>query len=117
MSIEIEETYNLDAPLFDKKKEEFRDCLMESIEEVLSFSRVVLNFFELNTQFKRNEILECPDVFSCELEDLFGQSARGIEDLIIERFYSKIDKKYIKERDKKFETYIEEALKGYTEYY
>jgi hypothetical protein len=117
LSIEIEETYSLDAPLFDKKKEDFRECLMASIEEILSFSKVVLNFLELNTQFKRNEILDCPDVFSCELEDLFGQSARGIEDLILERFFDKIDVKYVKERDKKFETYVQEALEAYTGYY
>ncbi len=117
LSTEIEETYSLDAPLFDKKKEEFRAYLMDSIEEILSFSKVVLNFLELNTRFKRNEILDCPDVFSCELEDLFGQSARGIEDLIIERVYDKADIKYVKNREKNFEEYIKEALETYTEYY
>lgn len=117
MATEVAESYNLDEPLLSKKKEEFRECLMESIEEVLSFSKVVLNFLELNTPFKSKEIVECPEVFSCELRDLFGQSAKGIEDLIIERFFNKIDKKYEKDRDKKFEDYIKEALQGYTEYY
>jgi hypothetical protein len=117
LAIEVAEQYNLDEPLLEKKKEEFRLCLMESIEEILSFSKVVLNFLELNTAFKRKDILECPNVFSYELEDLFGHSARGIEELIIERFYKKIDRKYEKDRDKRFEDYIREALKGYTEYY
>ena len=117
MATEVAEAYNLDDPLRGKKKEEFRECLMESIEEVLSFSKVVLNFLELNTAFKCKEIVECPEVFSCELRDLFGQSANGIEDLIIERFFKKIDKKYIKDRGKKFEDHIKEALEGFTEYY
>ena len=117
MATEVAESYNLDEPLLSRKKEEFRKCLMESIEEVLSFSKVVLNFLELNTPFKCEEILECPEVFSSELRDLFGQSAIGIEDLIIERFFIKIDKQYEKDRNKKFEDYIKEALKGYTDYY
>jgi hypothetical protein len=117
LAAEVAESYNLDEPLLCKKKEEFRECLIESIEEVLSFSKVVLNFLELNTPFKCKEIIECPEVFSSELRDLFGQSAIGIEDLIIERFFKKIDIKYEKDRNKKFEYYIKDALKGYTEYY
>ena len=78
---------------------------------------VVLNFLELNTAFKRTTILERPEVFSNELEDLFGDSARGIEDLIIERLCKKINKKYIKDRNMKFEDSINEALKGYVKYY
>lgn len=84
---------------------------------MLSFSKVVINFLEMNTEFKKATILECPDVFSCELEDLFGHSARGIEDLIIERLYEKINRKYEKDNNRKFEEYISEALKGFLEYY
>lgn len=117
MASEITEASDIIEPISDRKREEFRECLIESIEEVLSFSQVVLNFLEMNTEFKRETILECPEVFSCELEDLFGQSARGIEDLILERLYRKINKKYEKDRDKKFDEYISEALKGFLEYY
>ena len=78
---------------------------------------VVLNFLELNTAFKRVNILENPDIFSIELEDLFGNSAKGIEDLILERLCKKIDKKYIKDRNMRFEDSIDEALKGYVKYY
>ena len=84
---------------------------------MLSFSMVVLNFLELNTAFKRVNILENPDIFSIELEDLFGNSAKGIEDLILERLCKKIDKKYIKDRNMRFEDSIDEALKGYVKYY
>lgn len=97
----------------DNRKAEFNDKLVESIEEVLNFSQVVLNFLELNTPFKRGEIAENPKVFSSELEDLFGASAYGIEELIIERFYSKIKLKFVKKRKKTFSEYITEALKSY----
>ena len=117
MEVDVTEACEIGESISDRKREEFRDCLIECIEEVLSFSKVVLNFLEMNTEFKKETILECPDVFSSELEDLFGQSARGIEDLILERLYMKINKKYEKDRDRKFEDYIGEALKGFLEYY
>lgn len=72
---------------------------------------------ELNTEFKKVKILESPGVFSSELEDLFGQSARSIEALIIERLYKKINREYVKDRNMKFEDYIRDGLKGYIEYY
>lgn len=111
------EIVNLDSPASDRKKEEFRGHLIESIEEVLSFSQVVLNFLELNTAFKREEILDKPSIFCSELEDLFGASAKGIENLIIERLYSKIKQKHRKDRDKCFETYLNEALSCFLELY
>ncbi len=117
MTSEITELHDLDLPLSIKKVEEFREILLDCIEEVLAFSKVVLNFLELNTSFKRANILECSDVFSCELEDIFGDSARGIEDLILERLHKKINRKYEKDRNKKFDEYIRDALKGYIEYY
>lgn len=97
----------------DNRVDEFNEKLVESIEEVLSFSKVVLNFLELNTAFKRGEIVKKPGVFSTELEDLFGDSANGIEELIVERFYSKIKMKYVRNREKSFSDYINEALNSY----
>ena len=117
MHTEITELFERDESILNRKREEFRVCLIESIEEVLSFSRVVLNFLELNSDFREQSILESPKNFSCGLEDLFGDSARGIEDLIVERLYKKINKKYVRDRDKKFEDHIKDGLKGYIEYY
>lgn len=111
------EIMNLDSPVSSRKKVEFRDHLIESIEEVLSFSQVVLNFLELNTAFKKEEIVDNPKVFCEELEDLFGASANGIEILIIDRLYSKINMKLRKERGKGFEVYIQEAFSCYMEPY
>ncbi len=54
-----------------------------------------------------------PGVFSSELEDLFGDSAGGIEELIVERFYSKIKLKYVRSREKSFSDYVSEALNSY----
>ncbi|MCK4990757.1 MAG: hypothetical protein KAS29_09730 [Bacteroidales bacterium] len=47
-----------------------------------------------------------PWVFCAELEDLFGASAKGIEDLVLERLYSKINQKYKRDRMKNFEDYL-----------
>lgn len=106
---------NLDSPVSNRKKDEFRDYLIESIEEVLSFSEVVLNFLERNTAFKKDKILDDPMVFSRELEDLFGASASGIEKLIIEKLYDKIKRKFVMERGKEFDKYITDALTCFLE--
>ena len=58
MSSEAIELFETNAPLSLKKRDEFRDCLITCIEEVLSFSKVVLNFLELNTPFRKAKILE-----------------------------------------------------------
>ena len=40
----------------------------------MSFSKVVLNFLELNTSFRRGEIVKNLGLLSSGLEDLFGDS-------------------------------------------
>lgn len=102
-----------DAYEHDNRRDEFNEKLVESIEEVLNFSQVVLNFLELNTAFKRGEIVKNPGLFSNGLEDLFGDSAKGIEELIIKIFYSKIKLKYVRSREKTFSKYVNEALNSY----
>jgi hypothetical protein len=97
----------------DNRRTEFNDKLVESIEEVLNFSKVVLNFLELNTAFKRGEIVRNPWLFSSGLNDLFGDSAKDIEGIIVERFYSKIKLKYVRSREKAFSEYVNEALNSY----
>ena len=71
----------------------------------------------MNTDFKRVNILDCLDIFCSELDDLFGDSSKGIEELIVERLYKKINKKYEKDREKEFAEYIGDALKEFIEYY
>jgi hypothetical protein len=111
------ESYQVDyeAAYQGNRIKEARDKLLESIEEVLSFSGVVLNFLELNTSFRKLTILDDPKVFCSELEDLFGAGAYGIEDLIIEKFYGKINLRFVKDRKKSFVNYVNEALKEYVD--
>lgn len=95
------------------RKKEYREILIESIEDILDFSQVILNFLELNTEFKKERILENPSIFSLELEDIFGSSSSGIEELIIKRLYKKIQVEYIKNKEKTFSDYISEGLEEY----
>jgi len=106
---------NVDAAFRGNRMGEARDKLLEAVEEVLNFSDVVLNFLEINTGFRRKGILEDPGTFSRELEDLFGAGAYGIERLIIERFYYKMNLKYVRSREKTFVDYIKEAVKMYVD--
>lgn len=109
------EQVDLNLEKYNRQKEEFRVYVIESIEEVLSFSKVVLNFLELYSDFNQECILDEPGIFSSELEDLFGDSAKGIQDLILKRLYSKVNQRYIPDRTKTFEDYLSVALKCFTE--
>jgi len=111
------ESYQVDceAAFQGNRRNEARDKLLESIEEVLSFSEVVLNFLELNTGFRKSTILDDPRVFCIELEDIFGAGAYGVEDLIIEKFYRKMNLRFVKDRKKTFADYVNEALKEYVD--
>ena len=100
--------------VIDKIKE-FNALLIESISEVLDFSQVIFRFLELNTPFKKNEIMDKPEIFSNELRDFFGTSGVIIEEVIIRRLCSKIDMKYENSPDLKFEDYIKNALNDYLE--
>lgn len=111
------EQVDLNAVMYSMKKEEFRIHLIESIEDVLSFSKVVLNFLELYSDFKQERILDEPGIFSSELEDLFGDSAKGIQDLVLKRLHSKINQRYRRDRIKNFEDYLSDALKCFMESY
>lgn len=100
--------------VIDKIKE-FNALLIESISEALDFSQVIFRFLELNAPFKKNEIMDKPEIFSNELRDLFGTSGVIIEEIIIGRLCSKIDMKYENNPDLKFEDYIKNALNDYLE--
>jgi predicted HTH transcriptional regulator len=95
------------------KRKEFKERLIESIEDVLDFSKVVLNFLELNSDFRKDRILDNPQIFSRELTDIFGSSSKGIEKLIIKRLYKKTHIKYVEQKGKSFSDYIFEGMKVY----
>ncbi|MEE8323574.1 MAG: hypothetical protein V3R57_08130 [Candidatus Bathyarchaeia archaeon] len=109
------EQVDLNVNMYNNKKEEFKVHLIESIEDVLSFSKVVLDFLELYSDFNQERILDEPWIFSSELEDLFGDSAKGIQDLVLKRLYLKINQRYKRDRMRSFEDYLSDALKRFTE--
>lgn len=103
--------FNCNANNLSTKRKEFKDRLIESIEDVLDFSKVILNFLELNSDFRKENILDNPQIFSRELGDLFGSSSKGIEKLIIKRLYKKTHIIYVEEKGKSFSDYIFEGMK------
>ncbi len=71
-------------------KEEFNKVLVSTISEVLDFSDVILNFLELNSSFRRGEIVDSADSFSRGLRELFGDSGAAIEDIVVKRLYERL---------------------------
>ena len=72
------------------KADAFNKILIATISEVLDFSDVVLNFLELNSSFKRGEIMKNADALSRGLRELFGDSGIIIEDIILKKVYQKL---------------------------
>ncbi len=72
------------------KTDDFNKILLATISEVLDFSDVVLNFLELNSSFKRGEIMKNANALSRGLRELFGDSGVIIEDIILKRVYQKL---------------------------
>jgi hypothetical protein len=72
------------------KADAFNKILLATISEVLDFSDVVLNFLELNSSFRRGEIMKNADVLSRGLRELFGDSGEIIEGIILKRVYQKL---------------------------
>lgn len=72
------------------KEAEFNNMLVSTISEALDFSDVVLNFLELNSSFKRGDMVSSADSFSKGLRDLFGDSGVVLEDIIAKRLYDRL---------------------------
>jgi len=97
----------------ERVKREFNKVLLETIDEVVMFSQVILYFLELTSQFKREEIAERPEVFSSELESLFGEGASIIENRIIERLCFKLGIKYEEIEGNDFRECVRRAFREY----
>ncbi len=76
------------------KEEEFNKILVSTISEVLDFSDVIMNFLELNTSFKRDNIMEDVDSLSLGLKEVFGDSGAILEDILVKRIYGKLNIQY-----------------------
>ena len=101
----------------NEAKKSFNDLLIESLLEWIESGEVVLRFLELKSAIKRDEIAEKPEQFANELEDLFGDGAKIIEEKVIQTLYAKIGMDYIKKEGYMFSDYIKEAYrKGISSY-
>jgi len=103
----------LDSNLNPQARERFSKLLVESIVESITFGEVVLHFIELNSLVKREEIAEKPELLAREFEDLFGDSAKIIEERIIRKLYLKIGIKYDDKEGYTFPEYIKKAYKEF----
>jgi hypothetical protein len=97
----------LSAPCEAKKR--FNDLLVESLLECMEFGDVALRFLELKTAIKRDEIIEKPEQFAKELEDLYGDSAKIILEKTTRTFYAKIGMSYVKKEGYTFSDYIRDV--------
>jgi hypothetical protein len=77
-----------------RKEDEFNEILLSIISEVLDFSDVILTFLELNTSFKKDDIMKDVDALSFGLRELLGDSGVIIEDIIVKRVYNKLNIPY-----------------------
>jgi len=97
----------------DEAKRRFNDLLVESFIESADFGEVIIRFLELNTPLKRSEIAEKPELFAEELEGLFGDGAKVIEERMIRNLYAKIGSKFTKIDGYTFPDYVKDAKEKY----
>ena len=97
----------------NEAKRRFNDLLVESFIESADFGEVIIRFLELNTPLKRSEIAEKPELFAEELEGLFGDGAKVIEERMIRNLYAKIGSKFTKIDGYTFPDYVKDAKEKY----
>ena len=74
----------------ERQKRKFSQLLVESICESVPFAEWILNFIEMTTPIRRDEIAENPELFAKELEKLLGEGARIVNREIVENLYDKL---------------------------
>jgi hypothetical protein len=105
---------NLGKETEAQKRKRFNELLVDSARASMDFGDVVLKFLELGTPFRKEEIAEKPEVFADQLEELFGvESARIIEDRIVENLYSTLNMEYETVKGGKFQELVGDALEIY----
>ena len=83
------EGWALSATRVERQKR-FSQLLVESICESVPFAEWILNFIEMTTPIRRDEIAEKPELFAKELEKLLGEGARIVTREIVENLYDKL---------------------------
>jgi len=98
----------------DRKK--FNDILVDSIIEGLDFGEVILRFIELKSNLDRNKIVDEPEFFAEELEEIFGLWIANIFKENILRFLcGKLNINYSDIKDLNFQEAVRKAFEKYSE--
>src|SRR4030042_557374 len=98
-----------------KQKRSFESLLSESINESFtilldaSALKSFLSYLQMNHKIQEKEIGHNLDVFSSELEKLFGVNASKIERLIVALLFSKLGLEYEEKDEFRFEDYLKTA--------
>lgn len=86
----------------NEAKRRFNDLVVESFLESMCFGEVVLRFLELNSAVRRDELAEKPEAFASQLEGLFGDGAKMVEERMIRNLYAKLGVEYAVEEKRPF---------------
>ncbi len=95
------------------------DLLLKGVDAALkqvfkeTGTRVIYDYLENNSQFRREEVAENPEVFSNGLKRLLGSGAPVIEKLILKNLYSKLELKLEEREGYEFSDYIKELRKRF----
>ncbi|RJS84690.1 hypothetical protein CW706_03435 [Candidatus Bathyarchaeota archaeon] len=97
-----------------KAKREFNRILIQAILEGLDFGEIVLRFMELNSQVKRSEMGEKPELFAEKLEEVFGSwTANIFEERILRILSMKIGIEYSSIEDFNFSKAVKKAFREF----
>jgi len=98
-----------------RNKKNFGSLLTEAINESLSIlldpnsTKSFISFLNKNYRIKEEDVGKNLDVFSSELEKIFGVNASKIEKMIIALLFSKLGLEYKENKAFKLEDYVKEA--------
>ena len=93
------------------------DLLLSVVDETMkqvfkdAGAKVIYDYLEDNSDLKREEIAENPEVFSAGLERLMVSAARVVEKLILKNLYRKLGLKFEEKEGYEFSDYVEELRK------
>ena len=105
----------MSATRAERQKRRFSQLLVESICESVPFAEWILNFIEMTTSIRRDEIAEKPELFAKELEKLLGEGARIVTREIVENLYGKLGIELDEIDDQDLPRYIRYASSVYLE--
>jgi len=97
-----------------KAERKFNRILIQAILEGLDFGEIILCFIELNSQVKRSQIGEKPELFAEKLEEIFGSWTADIfEERILRTLCMKIGIEYSRIEDLTFSKSVKKAFREF----